>query len=43
MSYGLGLPIVRTIANFHHIIIETNSELNVGTEFILTFSNAPQV
>ncbi|MCX6292192.1 MAG: HAMP domain-containing sensor histidine kinase [Bacteroidetes bacterium] len=39
MSYGLGLPIVRTIANFHHIRIEVSSVLNSGTEFRLFFSD----
>ncbi len=37
MSYGLGLPIVRTIANFHDIRIEVTSTLNAGTCFMLTF------
>jgi signal transduction histidine kinase len=39
MSYGLGLPIVRTIANFHQIRIEVTSALNNGTCFLLTFSS----
>jgi signal transduction histidine kinase len=39
MSYGLGLPIVKTIANFHDIHIDVNSELNVGTVFLLTFQS----
>ena len=37
MSYGLGLPIVRTIAEFHSISIETESERNKGTTFTLKF------
>ena len=42
LSYGLGLPIVNTIAHFHHINIQVKSELTSGTEFILTFSNLQQ-
>ncbi len=38
MSYGLGLPIVKTIANFHQIKMDVTSELNVGTCFLLIFS-----
>ena len=34
-SFGLGLPIVRSIADFHRIRIEVESELNVGTTFKL--------
>ena len=34
-SFGLGLPIVRSIADFHRIKIEVESELNVGTTFKL--------
>ena len=34
-SFGLGLPIVKTIANFHHIEITVVSEVNVGTTFTL--------
>lgn len=34
-SFGLGLPIVRSIADFHNIKIEVESELNVGTTFKL--------
>ena len=37
MSYGLGLPIVKTIAEFHKIEIQTESEKNIGTTFILLF------
>ena len=36
-SYGLGLPIVKTIANFHNIKIEVRSEINSGSSFILSF------
>ena len=41
VSFGLGLPIVRTIASFHDIRIDVNSTPEIGTEFILTFSNMP--
>lgn len=36
-SYGLGLPIVKTVANFHHIKIDVVSILNSGTTFTLKF------
>lgn len=36
-SFGLGLPIVKSIADFHHIQINVTSELNVGSTFKLTF------
>jgi two-component system sensor histidine kinase ArlS len=36
-SFGLGLPIVRSIADFHHIKIDVTSELNVGSTFTLLF------
>jgi two-component system sensor histidine kinase ArlS len=36
-SYGLGLPIVKTIALFHNIEIEAESEKFRGTTFILKF------
>lgn len=36
-SYGLGLPIVQTIAQFHGIGLEVSSELNQGTTFSLHF------
>lgn len=36
-GYGLGLPIVKTIAGFHHIEIKVDSESDVGTVFTLTF------
>jgi signal transduction histidine kinase len=36
-SFGLGLPIVKSIADFHHINIHITSEENVGTTFELTF------
>lgn len=37
-GYGLGLPIVKTIATFHSITIRVNSEVNVGTSFELVFA-----
>lgn len=36
-SYGLGLPIVQTIANFHEIKIMVESEKDRGTTFSLIF------
>ncbi|TGE29417.1 sensor histidine kinase [Hymenobacter metallicola] len=36
-SYGLGLSIVRTIADLHGIGIEVNSIEGLGTSFLLTF------
>jgi len=36
-SFGLGLPIVRSIADFHHIRIDVKSEKGVGSTFKLTF------
>jgi signal transduction histidine kinase len=39
ISYGLGLPIVKTISNFHTIRVEVFSKPDAGTEFLLTFSN----
>lgn len=36
---GLGLAIVNSIANFHHIKIEVSSELNMGSSFLLIFPN----
>jgi two-component system sensor histidine kinase ArlS len=36
-SFGLGLPIVKSIAEFHHIEIEVESEKNVGSNFKLIF------
>jgi signal transduction histidine kinase len=36
-SFGLGLPIVKSIADFHHIRIDVTSEINVGSIFTLTF------
>lgn len=40
-SYGLGLSIVRTIAELHHIHIEVNSIMGLGTSFLLTFPPTP--
>ncbi|QKJ31618.1 sensor histidine kinase [Mucilaginibacter mali] len=36
-SFGLGLPIVKSIADFHHVHINITSEENVGSTFELTF------
>lgn len=36
-GHGLGLAIVDSIANFHHIKIEVKSSLNQGTTFVLNF------
>jgi len=36
-SFGLGLPIVRTIADFHDLKINVESELNSGSSFTITF------
>jgi signal transduction histidine kinase len=36
-SHGLGLPIVRTIANFHNADIDIKSEPGTGTSFRLLF------
>ncbi|MFD0750698.1 sensor histidine kinase [Mucilaginibacter calamicampi] len=36
-SFGLGLPIVKSIANFHGIEILVNSQLNEGSTFKLIF------
>lgn len=36
-SYGLGLTIVKTIADFHRIKIRLKSEENIGTTFYLDF------
>ncbi|PJJ80320.1 sensor histidine kinase [Mucilaginibacter auburnensis] len=36
-SFGLGLPIVKSIANFHGIEISVQSEVNEGSTFKLTF------
>ncbi len=37
MSYGLGLPIVKTIADFHNIKISLESVKDVGSKFSLHF------
>ena len=36
-SYGLGLPIVKTIATFHHMDIRVHSKAGEGTTFTLIF------
>jgi len=36
-SFGLGLPIVKSIAEFHRIKIEVSSDLNIGSSFKLIF------
>jgi len=36
-SFGLGLPIVKSIAAFHHIQIEVTSEKDKGSTFKLIF------
>ena len=36
-GYGLGLPIVKTIAGFHQIDVAVESEPGTGTAFTLTF------
>ena len=36
-SFGLGLPIVKSIADFHHILIEVSSEEGTGSSFKLVF------
>lgn len=38
-SFGLGLPIVKSIADFHNIKIEVESEINVGSTFKLIFNS----
>jgi two-component system sensor histidine kinase ArlS len=37
-SFGLGLPIVKSIAEFHHINIEVESEKDKGSTFKLVFA-----
>lgn len=39
-SYGLGLPIVKTIANFHRAEIKVESELGKGSTFTVLFNIA---
>jgi signal transduction histidine kinase len=36
-GYGLGLSIVKSIADYHAITIELTSEVGKGTEFIINF------
>ena len=36
-GYGLGLSIVKSIADYHGLKIELSSEVNSGTEFIISF------
>ena len=36
-GYGLGLPIAKTIAEFHDIQLTVESEVGHGTSFVLTF------
>lgn len=36
-GYGLGLSIVKSIADYHSITIDLSSEVNKGTEFVLHF------
>ncbi|MBC8053708.1 MAG: HAMP domain-containing histidine kinase [Sphingobacteriaceae bacterium] len=36
-GYGLGLSIVKSIANYHHIKIEVESKVNEGTTFLVIF------
>lgn len=40
MSYGLGLPIVKTIANFHGLEVSVKSETGKGSEFTIVFPAA---
>ena len=40
-SYGLGLPIVKTIADFHQIEIDVTSIQGMGTTFSLIFKKQP--
>jgi len=40
MSYGLGLPIVRTIAQFHGINVNVESAVGEGSKFRLLFRNS---
>lgn len=40
-SYGLGLPIVKSIAEFHDLNISAESEDNKGTTFIIKFPIIP--
>ena len=37
MSYGLGLPIVKSVADFHRVQLECFSVVGEGTEFVFSF------
>ncbi len=37
-GYGLGLPIAKTIASFHGAVLRAESEVGVGTAFVLEFT-----
>lgn len=37
-SYGLGLPMVKTIADFHHAELKVESELDKGSTFTVEFN-----
>jgi two-component system sensor histidine kinase ArlS len=39
-SFGLGLPIVKSIADFHQVHIRVTSKLNTGSTFILAFPDS---
>lgn len=36
-GYGLGLSIVKSIADYHSIVIDLRSEVNKGTDFVVKF------
>ena len=36
-SFGLGLPIVKSIADFHGVSIKVSSAINIGSTFTITF------
>jgi signal transduction histidine kinase len=37
MSYGLGLPIIQSIAEFHNLKVKVDSEIGKGTVFSISF------